>query len=141
MNGISVYMERALPDRKFPTEIFGNFLQMENAQCLYYKAQKFWAGLKCFPFMCLWYILLIGKARGINLSFIDCSNFNIIQHFSQSNGHFRQFFFFLKIMLEIWRCGLYMSFYGTVFLKLSHSYKTKRRAVMRGTLVLNQNIC
>ena len=24
-------MERAFPDRKFPTEVFGNFLQMENA--------------------------------------------------------------------------------------------------------------
>ena len=27
-------MERALPDRKFPTEIVGNFSQMENAQAL-----------------------------------------------------------------------------------------------------------
>ena len=35
---------------------------------------KFWVTLKCFPFVFphLWYILHIGKAQGINFSFIDC---------------------------------------------------------------------
>ena len=38
---------------------------------------KFWVRLKCFPFVFphLWYILHIGKAQGINFSFIqfiDC---------------------------------------------------------------------